>query len=347
MTSKLWLRMGRICCLIIAVAVFPSCTAGTSAGRPGCANCQWPQPPLQPRIKWVKEIRNYNDAGIAKGFWQGLFDLVTGETNAGVKRPYGIFMGSERRLFIVDPGRAVVHLMDLKEGRYSVIGKGSGESLQTPIALTEDDRNFAYITDSAAGRILRYSILDGSLTLWPTGSSLGRPTGIAWNGSTRTLYVTDTAAHQVIAFDSDGKERSRIGSPGSGAGQFHYPTDLFVDSKGRLFVTDALNARIQIFSPDGTFLRSFGQAGDRTGEFAKPKGVAVDSDGHVYVCDALFDAVQIFDETGQLLLVFGSRGAGSGELWMPSGIHIDNNDTIYVADAFNQRVQVFQYLTSK
>jgi DNA-binding beta-propeller fold protein YncE len=155
--------------------------------------------------------------------------------------------------------------------------------------------------------------------------------------------VSETAAHQVLLFDLNGRERFRIGHNGSKAGQFNFPTDLFIDKTGKLYVTDALNARIQVFSADNKFVRAFGEEGDGEGEFSKPKGVAVDSDGNIYVCDSLRDSVQIFDSTGRLLMEFGGRGQSAGTFWMPSGIYIDR-DVIYVADTYNHRVQVFRYL---
>jgi DNA-binding beta-propeller fold protein YncE len=231
--------------------------------------------------------------------------------------------------------------MDIKKRQYQMLG--SKGVFRTPIGITEDDTGIVYITDSGAGAIFSYNLKSGSLQQMKQ-VRLTRPTGIAWSNLTKSLYVTDTTSHQVIAIDREGHELYRIGKRGYGQGEFNYPTDLFVDDKGRLYVTDALNARIQIFSADGQFIRTFGRAGDTSGSFAKPKGVAVDSEGHIYVCDALFDTVQIFDDNGQLLLAFGSRGTGNGEFAMPSGIYIDGSDTIYVADSFNRRVQVFKYL---
>lgn len=346
--------VGRLVCrrsacisLLVAWAVLAGCVSKPDVRQELVIHAlQWPSPPDDPRIQWVKEIRSYRDAGISKGFWERVVEFVTGASEAPINKPYGVFCDRDRRLFIVDVGGGVVHLLDQKEGRYTVIGGEDGGAFHTPIAVAEDDAGYAYITDSAAGLIFRYGLKDKTLTPF-TPFRLERPTGIAWSSSTRTLYVTDTMAHQIVAFDLEGKERYRIGARGYGAGEFNYPTDLFVDKGGRLFVTDSMNARIQIFSPQGEFLRTFGQPGDSSGRFAKPKGVAVDSEGHIYVCDALLDTVQIFDETGQLLLVFGSRGNNPGELAMPAGIYIDGNDTIYVADAFNHRIQIFQYLPTK
>ncbi|WP_243374062.1 6-bladed beta-propeller [Geotalea sp. SG265] len=337
--ARIWMMVPLTCCLWLTACASSGITEN-SVGRP----LQWPQKPLEPRIQWVKEIRDFRDAGINTGFWQRLGDLLFGKGQGRIIRPYGVLCDEKDRLFIVDAGGAVVHVMDMKNKDYFRIGIKEGQSLlKMPIAITEDEQDNLYITDAAAATVYRYSLKERELTPW-LNFPLGRPTGIAFSRKKQLIYVTDTKAHQVVAFGLDGRERLRIGLRGDAPGQFNYPTDLFVDRGGNLLVTDVLNFRIQVFSAEGHFLSVMGTAGDSSGSFAKAKGVATDSDGHIYVNDALLDAVQVFDRSGRLLLDFGGNGSGKGEFWMPSGIYIDGKDRIYVADTYNRRVQVFKYL---
>lgn len=329
---------------ILFLAVSLSGCAGNASQRKEGAfkELQWPSLPTPPRIAWVKEIRDFEDAGIGKTFWQRASEFLTGEADRRIGKPYGVYVDAKERIFIADVGFAVVHLMDVGKKKYTVIGGGE-PPLRTPIAVAGDDEDNVYVTDAGAGIIYRYAIGRGKLERFNL-TQLDRPTGIAFNPNNRLIYVSDTASHQVVVIDLAGNERYRIGGRGTGAGLFNYPTDLFVDGSGRLYVTDALNSRIQIFSANGQFLRQFGRAGDTVGSFARPKGVAVDSDGHIYVSDALFDAVQIFNDNGRVLLDFGTHGSDPGQFWMPAGIHITKNDLIYVADSYNRRIQVFRYL---
>ncbi len=325
-------------CLALA-----GCAGGHSIREhtPG-VRLQWPSLPEEAKIIWIRELSEYQDVGISRGFWSSLADWFGGPRNYGIVKPYGLYMDDQDRLFIVDTGRGAVHIMDTREGRFTLLGEEEG-FFQTPIGITGDDNGNVYLTDSSAGTIFRYRY--GEKLLHPFGTlSLGRPTGIAFNRINRLLYVSDTTSHQVVVFDLNGTERLRIGGRGDKPGQFNFPTDLFVDRNGRLYVTDALNSRVQVFSADGAFLKMFGSAGDSSGHLAKPKGVAVDSEGHIYICDALLDSVQIFDDAGRLLLDFGGHGREAGLFWMPSGLYMDKNDYIYVADTFNSRVQVFRYL---
>ena len=336
------LRCILLCCLVLAALLAGGC-AGTPKQLGAQRELLWPPLPMEPRIQWVQEIHDSGDVGISKGFWKRLVELVAGSKDNRIGKPYGVFVDDKERLMVVDVGLARVHVMDLKNKSYSIIGDGEKDAFRTPIAITEDDEDNVYITDSGAGMVFRYSFRDKTLQPF-NGLKMERPTGIAYNRGNKLLYITETGKHQVVIFDLKGRERFRIGGRGEGAGQFNYPTDLFIDAQGHLFVTDVLNARIQTFAANGALLSAFGQAGDSAGRFAKPKGVAVDSEGHIYVCDALLDTVQIFDPGGQLLLDFGGTGTDAGKFWMPSGLFIDAHNTIYVSDSYNRRVQVFKYL---
>jgi len=336
-------------CLLVALLAFSafSLSGCASSARPVEKPDQvvWPPPPLEPRVAWVESISSSKDVTGERGFWRRVADLVLGEQVVRIARPYGIHVDRQRRIMVADPGARVVHIMERATGRYRVVQGTEVGGFLSPVGVTADGGGAGYLTDSAAARVYRFS-LDGLKAEPFVAKGLKRPTGIVYSPANGLIYVSDTLAGQVVAFNGQGRESLRFGSPGELPGQFNRPTDLAVDRKGRVVVTDALNCRIQIFSPEGRFIRAFGRPGDVSGTFAKAKGVAVDSRGHLHVCDALFDTVQVFDEQGTLLLSYGARGGGKGELWMPSGIYIDDSDTVYVADTYNNRVQVFQYLNA-
>ena len=330
--------------LLCALLSLAACAAPVSLleEKPS-ADLQWPQKPFEAKIRWIKTISDARDAGITKSFWKKTLEFFIGADQRRIVKPYGVLFDSAERLFIADPGAGLVHFMDMKEGRYVLIGDESDSPLRTPIGLAEDDHDRLYITDSTTGNVYLYDIAGRSLKPF-LGRTLQRPTGIAYNRVNKLLYIVDTAAGRVVAVDARGAEKLRFGSAGAEKGEFNHPTDITVDARGLIYVTDPLNYKIKVFTPEGKLVSQFGAPGDAPGNLNKPKGVAVDSEGHIYVSDALFDAVQIFDAGGRLLLSFGYGGTENGAFWMPSGIFIDQHDHIFVADTYNRRVQVFRYL---
>jgi DNA-binding beta-propeller fold protein YncE len=323
--------------IVLGMLLLQACAfQGAKRFEPG--SVVWPPAPLPPRLVLSALVHTPQDAGIEKGFWGGMVSAILGLEESSIKRPYGIYADGNGRLFVVDAGRRGIHLFDRRGERYAFITGDRKNRLVSPIGVAGDGSGRIYLTDSGAGIVYRCDL--GTLKLEPFITTLQRPTGIAYSPLNRLLYVTDTAAAEIVAYNEAGREQFRFGGPGSAPGRFNHPTDLAIDREGRVLVTDPLNSRIQIFSKEGGYLKSFGEPGDTSGHFSKPKGVAADSAGHIYVVDALFDAVQVFDGDGTLLMIFGSSGNAPGEFWMPSGIFIGADDTIYVADSYNQRVQV-------
>ncbi|BCR03992.1 hypothetical protein DESUT3_10610 [Desulfuromonas versatilis] len=334
-----WIVLNLLSCLLL-------CGCAPFASGPGeeaAPALQWPPPPLPARIVRVGEIDDYRLFTRKPTLWTKVVDLLSGGEPARLVRPYGIHSDGNGRVLVADTGGSRVLDLDTARGRYEVLTGTEEGTLKTPIAITGDGLGHYYITDSSRGMVFRYSPGTGVLAKFTKGHLL-RPTGIAFNRHNQHVYVSDTAAHQVVAFDLAGIERFRIGTRGSAWGEFNFPTDLFVDNRGQVFVTDSLNWRVQVLTPEGQLVTQFGRSGDSMGYFAKPKGVAADSEGHIYVVDALLGSVQVFDDEGQLLLTFGTHGRRDGEFWMPSGICIDQNDRIYVTDTYNRRIQIFQYV---
>ena len=219
-------RCAAVVLLLGMCVALTACAGGPSIREhtPG-VRLQWPPLPDEAKIIWVRELSDYQDAGISKGLWNRMADWIGGARNLGIVKPYGVYMDDLDRLFIVDTGRGAVHIMDTREGRFTLMGEEEGV-FQTPIGITGDDSDNVYITDSTAGVIFRYRHRDHLLHPFAT-LSLGRPTGIAFNRLNRLLYVSDTTAHQVVVFDLNGTERLRIGGRGDKPGLFNFPTDLF------------------------------------------------------------------------------------------------------------------------
>src|SRR3972149_1746391 len=154
------------------------------------------------------------------------------------------------------------------------------------------------------------------------------------------IYVVQNfLTNQVVKLSPTGSEIWRIGTYGSGDGEFLGPSGIAVDSFGNIYVADASIGRIQKFDSSGNFLLKFGTYGSGDGEFLGPSGVAVDSSGNIYVADTWNHRIQKFDSSGNFLLKFGAYGSGDAEFLGPSGVAVDSSGNIYVADTWNHRIQ--------
>lgn len=303
----------------------------------------WPQPPAEPRIRYVRAISGPHDLGIVKSFFQRIVETFTGEQEEYFIRPTGV-AELQGVLYVADPGAQAVWILDLMQRRFAEVRRMGKTEFVSPVAVAVRGDGSVFVADSGLKRIFLLD-RDGKLLQTIGENELMRPAALAYDQERARLYVADSVAHRIVVYQG-GKRVLTWGKRGGADGEFNFPTHLFLDRSGNLFVTDALNYRIQAFDRTGKFLWKIGQQGDGSGSFAAPKGAALDIQGHLYVVDALFDAVQIFNRRGQLLLGFGKRGTRPGEFWLPEGIFINSRDRIYVADSFNQRVQVFDFIAS-
>ena len=163
-----------------------------------------------------------------------------------------------------------------------------------------------------------------------------KPYGIAVSPEGR-LYVTDTAARRVFAFDPDSKTVSFVGE--TGAAKLTKPIGVAVDERGTVFVADATLKRVFGYGPGGDLLIAIGH----DGELASPSGLAVDRvNKRVYVADATKHQVLSYStEDGKPLRTIGKRGSEDGEFNFPTNLTVDARGQLYVADTLNFRIQIF------
>jgi len=330
--------------------LFASLVAGSLAACVGCGPDKppelhpvWPPPPAPPRIEHLKNIRTVAD--LARPSWfRRVVRLIAGDADVALIRPHGVAVQAGRRVFVTDQERQAVIVFDLKSAETTVIDRVEKTFLVSPVGVAVCGELVA-VSDSAL-KAVHLLQPDGKLvkTLSRPGG-FQRPTGLACDAEGERLYVVDTLANEVCVFEvATGRLIRRYGSPGTGKGQFHFPTHIALDRSGRTYVTDSLNFRVQVFDPDGKYLFHLGKHGDATGHLSVPKGLGVDSFGHIYVVDSHFGAVQVFDQNGAFLLAIGATGKESGEFQIPAGLAVDAENRIYVCDSFNGRVQLLKYV---
>lgn len=302
---------------------------------------RWPRPPAETRIEYLGEIDGEAGFGVRRALWRRIFSALIGARGVRLVRPAALCRANSI-LAVADPGAESVHVIDLDRRTWTRIHRTRKGSLPSPVAVAclPDDR--ILVADSVLEEVWLYES-DGSVVGRFGGGDLVRPTGLAWDPVHARIWISETLAHRVRAFDVGGVEILRSGKRGRAPGEFNYPTLLSVGPRGDLWVTDALNFRIQRLSADGSPRSWFGMSGNRAGDLVRPRGLAVDASGRSFVVDALSDAVKIFDAEGRLLLVFGGQGGARGEFWLPGDVVLDDRGLLWVADSYNSRIQVFAY----
>ena len=181
-----------------------------------------------------------------------------------------------------------------------------------------------------------------TLLLGPDESSLRRPEtmikpyGIAVAPDGR-VFVTDTAARRVFAFDPELRKVAFIGEQGNG--RLTKPIGVAVDEQGRVFVADATLGRVFAYSPDGSLALAIGHEG----EFKNPSGLAIDRlNKRLYVADASKHQIGCYSTLdGTPVRTIGQRGTGPGQFNFPTNITRRADGRLYVTDTMNFRVQVF------
>lgn len=329
--------------LTLAVTATAGCTASWTPTTVAPATAlQWPLPPDAARVSYTHAL-----TGLTRDTSVGtvMEAVVFGRDGSGdgFQLPVSFATAADGRVAVADSGCSCVHLFLPATSKYlRLVGSGS-EAMVSPVGVAFDDQARLYVSDSAGALFAFDAEGKPRFVSRKAGEQpFERPTGLAWSPERSLLYVVDTKAHAVRAFDTDGGFRFSFGGRGAGEGQLNFPTHIAHAPSGELFVTDALNFRIAIFDGDGRPRGSFGRHGDGSGDFAMPKGIAVDADGVIYVVDAIFDNVQLFNRRGELLLTVGNRGVGFGEFWLPSGAFLSQRGDLYVCDTYNRRVQVFR-----
>ncbi len=276
----------------------------------------WPEAPEPPRIEYVRSFSSPQDLGLRASFFKKMRDFFAGSDERRMTRPYSVAV-NQNMIVVADPGLAVVHVFNTSGKTYRKLNSAGKSDFRSPIGVALGGDKL-FIADSELNKVFA---LNNQFKLLYTLEDFQRPTSLAFDPVKQRLYVADTPAHEVKAFDQAGKLLFKIGERGDQDAQFNFPSHLAF-AGGRLLVNDTMNFRIQTFNPDGKYLQTFGKHGDSSGYFVQPKGVATDSEGHIYVADALANQVQIFATDGVFLLGFGADGKGPGAFHMPTRLAI-------------------------
>jgi DNA-binding beta-propeller fold protein YncE len=219
-----------------------------------------------------------------------------------------------------------------------LMGAEKIEYLRRPEAVVADAAGNVYAADPEWHIIFVFDQQNHTLRFIGEGV-LVTPVGLAIDNKRGLLYVADSRAAKVIAFNKDtGTIVQTLGD----TGEFKNPSGLAYDEdRGRLYISDTQNNIVRVYDSNGSPLFTIGKKGDDVGEFRLPTYLAVGRDGKLYVVDAFNFRVQIFDPDGRFIKKFGKLGDSSGQFSRPAGIGVDSDGDIYVVDTAFSNVQIF------
>ena len=132
---------------------------------------------------------------------------------------------------------------------------------------------------------------------------LNNPTGLYYDETNHTLYISNEESHSVTQWKVGDYEPRNVyagipGRPGSSAVQLNSPQGLTLDRYGNLYITDCMNNRIQMFCPNaviGITVAGTGNIGNGSRELHFPRDVAFDSALNLYVTDTYNYRIQKFE----------------------------------------------------
>lgn len=267
----------------------------------------------------------------ARAAWGG-----PGSEEGQFDQPRDVAVNSRGEVFVADTGNRRVQRFD-REGNFQAVLSGEYEE---PLALVVGANDSLYVLDSAPGWIYRYDsagVLQGRFG--GPSAQLYHPRGLAVDVD-GNLYVADTGGCQIVKFSPSGEVVAKIGSKGTGPGQFVEPTDVVVDISGQMYVADAGNRRVVRLDGAGGHLGEW--AIPRAGAFNGPH-LALGPDGQFYMTDPETGRLLVYDRAGRLVQETGRAGVGLGEFRLPVGVFVDQVGRVFVAEVGNDRLQVLTH----
>lgn len=258
-----------------------------------------------------------------------------------LRAPARVAIDAGGNLYTTDPPSGKVVVRD----RFGQI-VAAIDGLASPLGIAVDRSGAVYVGEKDTGSV---SVFGPDWTLLrrlgqgPGEFALPNDIAVDPDPARDEVYIADSDAHLIKVYGTGGALLRSFGGKGSGAGQFDFPSAIYVSAAGEVFVGDQSNDRVQVLDRDGNFLRCFGKSGmmSFSKKFGRIHGFTGDALGRIYVVDSFQDHVKAFDALGVELAVIGTYGTGAGELRTPMGAAIDRYNRLYVASVNNGRVEVY------
>ena len=216
-------------------------------------------------------------------------------------------------------------------------GQAPGELWYPNTVAIDRSSNHIYVTEADLfvnfGRISIFS--DGGEFLNSyTHEHMKLPNGIAIH--TNNMYVSDMGVYAVFQFkiESDIRLVAKLGTRGTGNGEFDCPCNLAVSTNGDVYVADFNNNRIQILDSSLHYLRTLTEQ-----SIPHPHDIKLTTDS-VYVLCYVSPCIRVFSYTGDMLrslITLGDQLQVNGAMYFC----LDSQENIIISDTGAHDIKAF------
>ena len=264
---------------------------------------------------------------------------LLGELSHPIMRtPNRVALAPNGDIVVSDPAGGAVHVFAPWGQRKFAI-----TSAKRPLSCAVDGEGKIYVGDKATGSVRIHRGTGQFLTKLGKGDGeFKMPNELEVAAKEKVVFVADSKADQIRAFDTLGTSMFLMGTSGTGAGAFHFPTGMVFDSaKKRLYIADHSNGRVQVFSHTGKFISTLGVKGAGKGKFTRPQGLAIDAKERLYVVDTFQGQLQLVDKLGLHVGYLGKFGTKKGQLSIPSDAALGPAGRLYVTSYRTGKVLIY------
>ena len=212
-------------------------------------------------------------------------------------------------------------------------GHAPGELWNPNGVAIDENTDLIYVAELGSRRVSIFSETGAFIDTF-SHEDMRAPYGIAIHRD--NLYLTDIRAHAVFRFkiEADMRLVAKLGSQGSGRGQFNSPYGLSVSPNGDVFVADFGNKRIQILDDSLHFQRSITHQ-----TMEHPYDIKLTPD-EVFVLCTVSPCILVFSHAGEKLRSLVTRGDGM-QIGKAHFFCLDKKQNLLISDNWNHKVRIF------
>ena len=172
-----------------------------------------------------------------------------------------------------------------------------------------------------------------------TITGINKPWFIAFSNN-GDMFVTSYNNHCIYVYDNSGRQKTTIGSKGTGPLQFNNPSGIAI-SGDIIYVAEFGGHRIHKLTLEGNFLGTFGSKGSGKGQFSTLYDICIGPDGRIYVVDYGNCRIQVFHQDETFSHNIDSNVSGNKQFSYPFGLCFDHLDYLHVTYHLSNKVAVF------